>query len=56
MMVALLLLFLKTLPAYAVKKGKNKADIEDAQRISYEEERGRNLATKEDIDTVIKEL
>lgn len=56
MMVALLLLFLKTLPAYAVKKGENRADIEDAQRISYEEERGRNLATKEDIDTVIKEL
>lgn len=56
MMLALLLLFLKTRPAYAVKKGKNKADIEDAQRISYEEERGRNLATKEDIDTVIKEL
>lgn len=56
MMVALLLLFLKTLPAYAVKKGENRADIEDAQRISYEKERGRNLATKEDIDTVIKEL
>ena len=56
MMVALLLLFLKTLPAYAVKKGENRADIEDAQRISYEKERGRNLATKEDIDSVIKEL
>lgn len=54
--VALFLVVCKALPAYAVKKGENRAEIEDARRISYEEERGRNLATKEDIDTVIKEL
>ncbi len=56
MTVVLLLVFCKALPAYAVKKGENRAEIEDARRILYEEERGRNLATKEDIDTVIKEL
>ena len=38
------------------KKAQNYADKEDARRISYEQERGRNLATKDDIDTVIKEL
>ena len=46
----------KTLPAYAAKKGENRADKEDAGRISYEQEHGRNLATKDDIDNIIKEL
>ena len=50
------LLFYKTLPAYAAKKGENRADKEDASRISYEQEHGRNLATKDDIDNIIKEL
>ena len=50
------LLFYKTLPAYAAKKGENRADKEDAGRISYEQEHGRNLATKDDIDNIIKEL
>ena len=49
-------LFYKTLPAYAAKKGENRADKEDAGRISYEQEHGRNLATKDDIDNIIKEL
>lgn len=50
------LLFYKTLPAYAAKKGENRADKEDAGKISYEQEHGRNLATKDDIDNIIKEL
>lgn len=57
--VAILVLFLVfdiVLPTYATKKGENRAEIEDARRITYEQKRGRNLATKDDIDTVIKEL
>ena len=48
--------FLQLYLAYLAKKAQNYADKEDARRISYEQERGRNLATKDDIDTVIKEL
>lgn len=49
-------LLYKTLPAYAAKKGENRADIEDAGKIAYEQEHGKNLATKDDIDNIIKEL
>lgn len=55
-LVVLVLLLYKTLPAYAAKKGENRANAEDGRKIAYEEEKGRNLATKEDIDTIIKEL
>ena len=55
-LIFLVLFFYKTLPAYAAKKGENRADKEDARRISYEQEHGRNLATKDDIDNIIKEL
>ena len=41
---------------YLTKKAQNRADKEDAGRISYEQEHGRNLATKDDIDNIIKEL
>ena len=55
-LIFLFFFFYKTLPAYAAKKGENCADKEDAGKISYEQEHGRNLATKDDIDSVIKEL
>ena len=41
---------------YLTKKAQNRADKEDAGRISYEQEHGKNLATKDDIDNIIKEL
>ena len=41
---------------YLTNKAQNRADKEDAGRISYEQEHGRNLATKDDIDNIIKEL
>ncbi len=51
------LMFLhKTLPMYAAKKGENRANAEDGSKIAYEEEKGRNFATKEYIDTIIKEI
>ena len=40
---------------YLTKKAQNRADKEDAGRISYEQEHGKNLATKDDIDNIIKE-
>ena len=52
----IIVFFLQLYLAYLAKKAQNYADKEDARRISYEQERGRNLATKDDIDTVIKEL
>lgn len=55
-LIFLFFFFYKTLPAYATRKGENRADKEDAGKISYEQEHGRNLATKDDIDSVIKEL
>ena len=54
--VGILMFFHKTLPSYAAKKGENRANAEDGRKITYEEEKGRNLATKEDIDVIIKEL
>ena len=54
--VAILMFLHKTLPSYAAKKGENRANAEDGRKIAYEDEKGRNLATKEDIDTIIKEL
>ena len=56
LIVVLGFLLYKMLPAYATRKGENRADKEDAGKISYEQEHGRNLATKDDIDSVIKEL
>ena len=50
--VILLQLFL----TYLTRKAHNRADKEDAGKISYEQEHGRNLATKDDIDSIIKEL
>lgn len=41
---------------YLTKKAQNRADKEDAGRISYEQEHGKNLATKDDIDNIIREL
>jgi len=55
-LIVLALLFYRTMPAYAAKKGENKADKEDSGKIAYEQEHGKNLATKDDIDSVIKEL
>ena len=52
----IIVFFLQLYLTYLAKKAQNYADKEDARRISYEQERGRNLATKDDIDTVIKEL
>lgn len=52
----IIVFFLQLYLTYLAKKAQNYADKEDARRISYEQERGRNLATKDDIGTVIKEL
>lgn len=41
---------------YLTKKAQNRADKEDAGKISYEQEHGKNLATRDDIDNIIKEL
>ena len=37
------------LPSYFKRKGENKADKEDATDLAYLEEKGKNLATKEEI-------
>lgn len=49
---AIALLFV--LENYLSKKAQNKADKEDSRVISYEAEKGKNLATKEDIAEITK--
>lgn len=51
-----IVIILQIFLTYLTKKAQNRADKEDAGRISYEQEHGRNLATKDDIDNIIKEL
>lgn len=51
-----IVIVLQIILTYLTKKAQNRADKEDAGRISYEQEHGRNLATKDDIDNIIKEL
>ena len=51
-----IVIVLQIVLTYLTKKAQNRADKEDAGRISYEQEHGRNLATKDDIDNIIKEL
>lgn len=51
-----IVIVLQIVLTYLTKKVQNRADKEDAGKISYEQEHGRNLATKDDIDSVIKEL
>ena len=51
-----IVIVLQIVLTYLTNKAQNRADKEDAGRISYEQEHGRNLATKDDIDSVIKEL
>lgn len=51
-----IVIVLQIVLTYLTKKAQNRADKEDASKISYEQEHGRNLATKDDIDNIIKEL
>lgn len=51
-----IVIVLQIILTYLTKKAQNRADKEDAGRISYEQEHGKNLATKDDIDNIIKEL
>lgn len=51
-----IVIVLQIVLTYLTKKAQNRADIEDAGKISYEQEHGKNLATKDDIDNIIKEL
>ena len=51
-----IVIVLQIVLTYLTNKAQNRADKEDAGRISYEQEHGRNLATKDDIDNIIKEL
>lgn len=51
-----IVIVLQIILTYLTKKAQNRADKEDAGKISYEQEHGRNLATKDDIDNIIKEL
>lgn len=51
-----IVIVLQIVLTYLTKKAQNRADKEDAGKISYEQEHGRNLATKDDIDNIIKEL
>ena len=51
-----IVIVLQIILTYLTKKAQNRADKEEAGRISYEQEHGRNLATKDDIDNIIKEL
>ena len=51
-----IVIVLQIVLTYLTKKAQNRADKEDAGKISYEQEHGKNLATKDDIDNIIKEL
>lgn len=51
-----IVIVLQIVLTYLTNKAQNRADKEDAGKIAYEQEHGRNLATKDDIDSVIKEL
>lgn len=51
-----IVIVLQIVLTYLTKKVQNRADKEDAGKISYEQEHGKNLATKDDIDNIIKEL
>lgn len=51
-----IVIVLQIVLTYLTNKAQNRADKEDAGKISYEQEHGRNLATKDDIDNIIKEL
>lgn len=51
-----IVIVLQIVLTYLTNKAQNRAAKEDAGKISYEQEHGRNLATKDDIDSVIKEL
>ena len=51
-----IVIVLQIVLTYLTNKAQNRADKEDAGKISYEQEHGKNLATKDDIDNIIKEL
>ncbi len=42
--------------AYSKRKGENSADIEDNREKYYQAEKGKNLATKEDIEQITKSI
>lgn len=42
--------------AFSKRKGENAADIDDNRRKYYEAEKGKNLATKEDIEQITKSI
>ena len=42
--------------AFSKRKGENAADIDDNREKFYEAEKGKNLATKEDIEQITKSI
>ena len=42
--------------AFSKRKGENAADIDDNREKFYEAEKGKNLATKEDIEEITKSI
>lgn len=42
--------------AFSKRKGENSADIDDNREKYYEAEKGKNLATKEDIEEITKSI
>lgn len=44
------------LEAFSKRKGENAADIDDNREMYYEAEKGKNLATKEDIEQITKSI
>lgn len=55
-LILLMQLCLLWLGAFSKRKGENAADIDDNREKYYEAEKGKNLATKEDIEQITKSI
>ena len=55
-LVLLMQALLLWLVAFSKRKGENAADIDDNREKYYEAEKGKNLATKEDIEQITKSI